>query len=131
MFDQIDPRSPTPLYAQIASRLRIAIAAGELPAGAGLPSVRQLAAQLRINPATVAQAYRDLEAEGFVEMRQGAGTFVRPLPEGRGARERLAQARHLVRQMLGEAGRLGLAPEVIQEAFQLECRNPGGAWTRL
>ena len=77
MFDQVDPRSAVPLYAQIAARLRVAIAAGELLPGVGLPSVRQLAGQLRINPATVVQAYRDLETEGFVEMRHGAGTFVR------------------------------------------------------
>jgi DNA-binding transcriptional MocR family regulator len=73
MFDRIDPRSPTPLYAQIAGRLRVAVAAGELRAGDALPSVRALASRLRINPATVAQAYRELEQDGTVEMRQGAG----------------------------------------------------------
>jgi len=57
MFDQIDPRSPTPLYAQIAARLKLAVAAGELRPGEALPSVRQLAARLRVNPATVVQAY--------------------------------------------------------------------------
>src|SRR5437588_94509 len=83
--------SATPLYAQIAGRLRIAIAAGELRPGGALPSVRHLAAQLRLNPATVVQAYRELEDDGFVEMRQGAGTFVREVaPEGR-ARERARQ----------------------------------------
>ena len=76
MFDDIDPRSPIPLYAQIAARLRVAVAADELKAGDLLPSVRQLAATLRVNPATVVQAYRDLEREGFVEMRHGAGTYV-------------------------------------------------------
>ena len=80
MFEQLDPRSPNPLYAQIANRLRVAIAAGELRPGAALPSVRHLAAELRVNPATVVQAYRDLESDGFVEMRQGAGTFVREVP---------------------------------------------------
>src|SRR5215211_2693557 len=73
MIDQIDPRSPVPLYEQIATRIRIAVAAGEYEAGDALPSVRQLATQLRVNPATVVQAYRDLEREGFVEMRHGAG----------------------------------------------------------
>src|SRR2546430_17582956 len=55
-----------PLYEQIANRVRVAIASGELRPAAALPSVRQLAAELRVNPATVVQAYRDLEAEGFV-----------------------------------------------------------------
>ena len=120
MFEQLDPRSPNPLNAQIANRLRIAIAAGELRPGAALPSVRHLAAQLRVNPATVVQAYRDLESEGFVEMRQGAGTFVREVaPEGR-ARERARQASALVRQMLGEAGRLGVSLAELQAAIAEE-----------
>jgi DNA-binding transcriptional regulator YhcF (GntR family) len=120
MFEQLDPRSPTPLYAQIANRLRVAIAAGEVHAGAALPSVRQLAAKLRVNPATVVQAYRDLEDEGFVEMRQGAGTFVREVPpEGR-ARERARQAAALVRQMLTEAGRLGVSLHELQAAIAEE-----------
>ena len=76
MFEKIDPRSPTPIYAQIATRVRLAVASGELECDDGLPSVRALATQLRVNPATVVQAYRELEQEGIVQMRQGAGTFV-------------------------------------------------------
>src|SRR5688500_20338363 len=88
MIDEIDPRSPVPLYEQIALRIRIAIAAGDYEADDALPSVRQLAAKLRVNPATVVQAYRDLEREGFVEMRHGAGTFVQALAEARSSEER-------------------------------------------
>src|SRR5207253_6248659 len=92
-----------PLYEQIANRVRVAIAAGELHPATALPSVRQLAAQLRVNPATVVQAYRDLETDGFVEMRQGAGTFVREVaPAGR-ARERARQAAALVHEMLARS----------------------------
>ena len=111
MLDRIDPRSPTPLYAQIAARMKLAIAAGELRAGEGLPSVRQLAATLRINPATVVQAYRALETDGFVEMRQGAGTFVHDLAPGRRAQERRIAARRLLRELLAEGGRLGISPQ--------------------
>src|SRR5205823_11749644 len=94
--------------------------AGEVHPGAALPSVRQLAAELRVNPATVVQAYRELEAEGFVEMRQGAGTFVREVaPEGR-ARERARQAAVLVRQMLADAGRLGVSLRELQTAIAEE-----------
>jgi GntR family transcriptional regulator len=110
MFEHIDPRSATPLYAQIASRIKLAIASGELAAGVGLPSVRQLATQLRLNPATVVQAYCELESEGFVEMKQGAGTFVRGMATDRRKRERETSARRLVREMLAEAARLGLKP---------------------
>src|ERR1051326_6205326 len=100
MFDRIDPRSPTPLYAQIATRLRVAIAAGELCPGQALPSVRQLATELRVNPATVVQAYRDLEVEGLVSTRQGAGTFVQAFAPERRQRERQAQAQQLVRELM-------------------------------
>ena len=108
MFDHIDPRSPTPLYDQIAARIRVAVAAGELRPGESLPSVRQLAGRVRVNPATVVQAYRTLESEGFVEMRQGAGTFVREVDSGRRTGERRRQARRLVREMLEEAARIGV-----------------------
>ncbi|HXI21666.1 MAG TPA: GntR family transcriptional regulator [Gemmatimonadales bacterium] len=120
MFSQIDPRSATPLYAQIAGRIRVAVAAGELVPGSGLPSVRQLAAQLRINPATVAQAYRELESEGFVEMRQGAGTFVREIEPTRKVREREDHARQLVRGLLAEAGRLGISRAELRGALARE-----------
>ncbi len=120
MFERIDPRSPTPLYAQIAGRIRLAIAAGELRPAAALPSVRQLAAELRVNPATVVQAYRDLEAEGFVEIRHGAGTFVRELAPARRARERARQASALVRQLLAEARRVGVSLAELQAALEEE-----------
>lgn len=116
MFDQIDPRSPTPLYAQIASRISAAVAAGLLRPGDALPSVRQLAARLRVNPATVVQAYRALETDGFVELRQGAGTFVREVRSERRAGERAHQATTLVRRMIAEAGRLGVSLEELHAA---------------
>lgn len=123
MFEHIDPRSPTPLYAQIAGRLRVAIAAGELGPGDALPSVRNLAARLRVNPATVVQAYRELETEGFVDMRQGAGTFVREVVPERRARERSRQAADLVRQLVTDAGRLGLTPRELRHAIAQELEG--------
>jgi GntR family transcriptional regulator len=120
VFEHIDPRSPTPLYAQIAARLRLAVAAGELRPGETLPSVRQLAARLRVNPATVVQAYRDLEGEGFVDMKQGAGTFVREVASDRRAVERTKQAVRLVRQMMQEAGQLGVTTPELTDAIRQE-----------
>jgi GntR family transcriptional regulator len=126
MFDQIDPRSPTPLYDQIADRIRVAVAAGELRSGDPLPSVRRLAGKLRVNPATVVQAYRALEAEGFVEMRQGSGTFVLDVGASRRDVERGDQARHLVRNLLAEAGRRGLSTQDILRALKLETGTEVG-----
>lgn len=120
MLDRIDPRSSIPLYAQIAGRLRGAIAAGDLRPGEPLPSVRQLAGELRVNPATVVQAYRDLEAEGFVEMRQGAGTFVREVATERRARERSRVARQLVRSLIADAARAGIPVADLIAAIEHE-----------
>ncbi len=120
MFEHLNPRSPIPLYEQIANRVRLAIASGELRPATALPSVRQLATQLRVNPATVVQAYRDLETEGFVEMRQGAGTFVREVAPQARARERARQAVALVREMLAQAGRLGVSRQDLQAAVAEE-----------
>src|SRR5205809_6514494 len=75
---------------------------------------------LRINPATVIQAYRDLEAQGFVEIRHGAGTFVRELAPGRRARERSQQAVALVRKLLAEARRSGVSLAELQRALETE-----------
>lgn len=124
MFDHVDPRSPTPLYAQIASRLRVAIASGELAPGDGLPSVRQLSGRLRINPATVVQAYRELEGEGLVTTRQGAGTFVQNVAADRRHREREQEARRLVRELLARAGGLGISAAELRSAFDHEAK-PG------
>ncbi|MGQ0702054.1 MAG: GntR family transcriptional regulator, partial [Gemmatimonadales bacterium] len=106
---------------------KAAVATGELRAGDPLPSVRLLAGRLRINPATVVQAYRALEEQGFVELRQGAGTFVRHLPADTRTRERVAQARRLTRALLGEAARLGLTRNELREAIRHELDGSGGA----
>src|SRR5256885_4884620 len=96
------------------------MAAADLKPGDALPSVRTLARRLRVNPATVVQAYRELDAEGFVEMRQGAGTFVREVVPERRASERTRQAAGLVRQLLAEAGRLGLSTKELLQAIAQE-----------
>jgi GntR family transcriptional regulator len=120
VFDKIDPRSPTPIYAQIAALVRVAVAAGDLKTGDGLPSVRALATRLRVNPATVVQAYRELEVEGFVQMRQGAGTFVTDVTPERRARERATDARRLVRELLAESARRGITAGDLKHAFDAE-----------
>ena len=123
MFDHIDPRSPTPLYSQIATRLKVAIAAGELVPGEALPSVRTLASRLRINPATVVQAYRDLELEGLVSTRHGAGTFVQDVTPDRKIKDRAAEATRLVRDLVAQAGSLGITTTELRAAIDEEITS--------
>jgi GntR family transcriptional regulator len=120
VFDGIDPRSPTPLYEQIAARVRMAVAAGELGPGDPLPSVRALARDLRVNPATVVQAYRDLAADGFVVLRHGQGTFIQEVPGFVREEERAAQATRLIRTLLQDAARLGISVEELARALNVE-----------
>ncbi len=116
-LEDVDARSPVPLYEQIASRLKAAIGGGALAHADPLPSVRLLAGELRINPATVVQAYRLLESDGFAEMRQGAGTFVRLPSSEQRQREREAQARRLMREALAEGARLGISAKELKTAW--------------
>jgi GntR family transcriptional regulator len=123
MFDNIDSRSPTPLYAQIATRVRVAIASGELATGDALPSVRSLAAELRVNPATVVQAYRDLETEGLVSTRHGSGTFVQEVSTDRRTRDRAREARRLVRDLMARAAGLGITTTELRKAVDEEMKS--------
>jgi len=123
MFEHLDPALPTPLYAQLAERLRAAIAAGELAPGELLPSVRQLAVRLRLNPGTVVQAYRDLEAAGLVELRQGSGTYVREISRARRAEEQSAASNRLAAEMLARAAGLGLSGEDLLTALRNALRE--------
>src|SRR5215471_18637072 len=77
MFLPVDPNSGLPVYRQIIDQVRRMMVSGRLAAGDRLPSIRDLAVQLRINPLTVGRAYGDLEREGLLEMRRGLGMYVR------------------------------------------------------
>lgn len=126
MFEGIDPGSPVPLYAQIASRVRVAVASGELSAGQALPSVRNLSRILRVSPATVVQAYHHLAADGFVEVRHGQGTFIREVDASLREKERTTQARQLVRSLLQEGARLGMGVTELARAWEQEAGARAG-----
>ena len=76
MHLSIDTKSGVPFYRQIIEQVKFAIARGDLQPGDRLPTVRQLAVDLSINPNTVIRAYRELEIEGMLDTQQGSGTFV-------------------------------------------------------
>jgi len=87
-FLDVDTSSATPIWRQIEDGVRRQVASGRLPVGTAVPSVRELARTLRINPATVSKAYRRLTDAGLLTVRRGEGTFVAELPAGDRKEER-------------------------------------------
>ena len=111
MIFNVHPASGIPLYLQIEQQVKHAVAAGVLRTDDALPSVRKLAADLRINPNTVARAYQNLEREGVIRTVQGGGTFVADGTPSLLKAERVRRIRPLARQVAVEASQLGLTPE--------------------
>jgi GntR family transcriptional regulator len=110
----IDPADRTPIYAQLERGLRAAIAAGRLEAGDQLPTVRQLAVDLRVNANTVARVYTDLERAGVLETRRGVGSFVRATPaDARPPDEHDRRLRAFVTRVLADAASAGFSPEEL------------------
>lgn len=108
----IDGNDPMPIYAQLERAIRVAIATGRLAAGDKLPTVRQLAVDLKINANTVAKVYAELERTGTLETRRGVGTFIRHEnmrgPSGRDRERLLAE---LADRFLAGADRLGVSAD--------------------
>ena len=107
---------PRPIYQQIVDEVRRALVIGTIRPDEPLPSVRELAAELRLNPNTVAQAYRELEREGVVYVRRGRGTFVSP-DYGLDEEERRALALDVARRALVDAHRNGIGLEELVNAL--------------
>ena len=114
---QIDAGDSRPIYVQIMDEVRSGLVRGVLGPEDALPSVRELASDLRVNPRTVSQAYAELEREGVVYVRRGQGTFVAPgvRPD---ERERPLLAREVARRALTDAHRSGLTREELMEALR-------------
>jgi GntR family transcriptional regulator len=105
----IDPRDPTPIYAQLERGLRAAIATSRLRPGDQLPTVRQLAVDLRINANTVARVYAELERAGVLETRRGVGSFISATPaQAHPPREHQRRLRTFVTRVLADADAAGL-----------------------
>jgi GntR family transcriptional regulator len=113
----IDPRDQTPIYAQLDRALRAAIATGRLQPGDQLPTVRQLAVDLRVNANTVARVYVDLERDGVLETRRGVGSFVAATRlQARPAAEHSRRLRAFVTRVLADAAAAGFSrDEVVDE----------------
>ncbi len=110
MLFHVNPSSGVPIYAQIEIQVKNAIAAGAVKQGHALPSVRKLAAELRINPTTTARAYQNLERDGVITTIPGGGTYV---------------AENYAKQIAVEGAQLRLTDEDILKIVQEELSKLG------
>jgi GntR family transcriptional regulator len=121
----IDPRDKTPIYAQLERALRAAIATSRLRPGDQLPTVRQLAVELRINANTVARVYAELERAGVIETRRGVGSFISATPaQARPPREHERRLRAFVTRVLADAEQAGFTLDELVAA--LTAHQQGG-----
>lgn len=118
MFVHVNSSSGLPLYLQIESQLKHAMAAGALKQGDSLPSVRKMASDLRINPNTVARAYQNLERDGVIRTVPGGGTYVADNVPGLLKTEKLKRLRPLAMEVAVEGTHLRLTQEEIVKLVQ-------------
>jgi GntR family transcriptional regulator len=122
----LDARDATPIYAQLERGLRAAIASGRLLPGDQLPTVRQMAVDLRVNANTVARVYADLERAGVLETRRGVGSFIRATPEqARPVREHERRLRAFATKVLADAAAAGF--DLAEVLGELKTHAPKGA----
>jgi GntR family transcriptional regulator len=111
MHLQIDSKSGIPIYLQLIEQIKHLVASGKLNEGEQLPTVRQLAVDLEINPNTVAKSYAELERQGIIERRQGIGTFVRLRRQALTAEERSEKLTTLCANFLAQVHQYGFEPQ--------------------
>jgi GntR family transcriptional regulator len=115
---RLDPESGVPVYRQLIDQVSSALASGSLSAGVQLPTVRQVAVDLSINPNTVLRAYREMEIRGVLETQQGSGTYIadRKVTEDEAAREQ--RLSRLVAEFASRAGADGFTVAEIVKRLQ-------------
>jgi GntR family transcriptional regulator len=115
---RLDPHSGVPVYRQLIDQVQAAIAAGILAVGDQLPTVRQVAVDLVINPNTVSRAYREMEIRGTLDTQQGSGTFIADKKIEYSKAERERQLSQLVGELVSRAGSAGFTVEQLIKALR-------------
>ena len=115
----ISNSSGVPIYAQITDQIRTQILTGELKEGEALPSIRQLAKDLRISVITTKRAYEDLEQGGFINTLPGKGSFVAPQNPEIHREEALRQVEQHLQEAIDAARRGGVGAEEVKETLNL------------
>lgn len=119
---QIDPHSGVPVYRQIMDQIKYQGASGLVKAGGQLPSIRELALSLSVNPTTVVKAYNELAHEGVIEMRHGKGAFLAEAPQMTQTKRKQALQR-LARQLAVEAVQMDAPAEMVVEVVVEEIER--------
>ena len=120
MLLRTNPSSGVPIYLQLMEQVKHSIETGALRPGEQLPGIRPLAEELVINPNTVAKAYRELEHEGVIEIRHGAGAFVSATTRARKATDALRAGQTLVAGTVEKLRARGVTDEEIRRLFEAE-----------
>jgi GntR family transcriptional regulator len=120
---QIDPHSGFPVYRQMMDQIRYYVASGVLAPGDQLPSIRDLAQKLAVNPTTVVKAYSELAHAGVIEMRHGKGVFVAQHSLRMSDREREKALRRLARQLAVEAAQMSAPTDLVLTIVQEEIAH--------
>jgi GntR family transcriptional regulator len=120
----LDMHSGMPVYRQIIDQVRGGIASGALNAGDQLPTVRQLAVDLAINPNTVVRAYRELELGGLLETHQGTGTFISAQKMKRADAQREKQLAQMVGDCVSRAGAAGFTVDDLIDELRSLAAEP-------
>src|SRR5579884_3138707 len=116
MVLKLNPASGVPIYLQLMEQIKYAIETCAIRAGEQLPGIRRLAEDLVMNPNTVAKAYRELEHEGVIELRHGAGAFVSH-KAANGRSDRFQRARPIMEKTMRSLADLGLSEEEMRRLF--------------
>src|SRR4051812_34975475 len=120
MLFRANPSSGVPIYLQLMEQVKHAIETGALRHGDQLPGIRPLAEELVVNPNTVAKAYRELEHDGVIELRHGAGAFVAAGAKGRKVSDKVRLAQPIVSAAVEKLRAKGLSDEEIRRLFEAE-----------
>jgi GntR family transcriptional regulator len=127
MLFRPNPSSGVPIYLQLMEQVKHSIETGALRPGEQLPGIRPLAESLVINPNTVAKAYRELEHEGVIELRQGAGAFVSANARGRRAADKVRAGQEVVAEAIAQLVAQGLGEDEIRRLVEAELASLGRA----
>ena len=124
IFFKLTPTTGQPLYLQLMQQIRHAAETGALRDGDQLPGIRTMAEELIVSPNTVAKAYSELEHEGLLELRQGAGAFVSVKRRTRSLTNDVNEARRRIRDLIERLREDGLLDEEIRRAIEAELLYP-------